>query len=296
MEMELLIDRVSKRYGQKIWGLRDFSLSVGTGVLGLLGPNGAGKTTLMNILSTVTKPSRGRVTLNGTDIHQSPDAMREVLGYLPQSFGVYAHLTVVEFLTYLAALKGISGGVASKRIDDLLAIIGLTGASQHPLSSFSGGMKQRVGIAQALLNDPQVLIVDEPTVGLDPEERVHFRNMIADLAGERLIILSTHIVSDVEISATRIALIQNGRLVRDETPEAFQRLAAGKVWGVIVASDELIAYRKRHLISSTQRRANGVHLRVVADERPGQDAQALVPTLEDAYLYFTSNTGSNKVM
>jgi ABC-type multidrug transport system ATPase subunit len=270
-------------------------LSVGSGVLGLLGPNGAGKTTLMNILSTVTKPSRGRVTLNGTDIHQSPDAMREVLGYLPQSFGVYPHLTVVEFLNYLAALKGISGGVASKRIDDLLALIGLTGASQQPLSSFSGGMKQRVGIAQALLNDPQVLIVDEPTVGLDPEERVHFRNMIADLAGERLIILSTHIVSDVEITATRIALIQDGRLLRDETPEAFQRLAAGKVWGVTVSSDELIAYRKRHLVSSTQRRAGGVHLRVVADERPGQDAQALVPTLEDAYLYFTSNSGSNKV-
>jgi len=292
--MKLAIDGVSKRYGRAVWGLRAFSLTAGPGVLGLLGPNGAGKTTLMNILATVTRPTEGRVTLDGTDIHQSPDTMREALGYLPQSFGVYPNLTAVEFLAYLAALKGMSGREARRRIDDLLAVTGLTAVSRRPLGTFSGGMKQRVGIAQALLNDPRVLIVDEPTVGLDPEERVRFRNLIADLAGERLIILSTHIVSDVEVTATRIALIGDGRLVHDGAPEAFQTLAEGKVWGMVVPSSELISRREQHVISGTQRRADGVHLRVVADERPGAGARPLEPSLEDAYLYLTAGAGSGR--
>ena len=292
--MELVIDGVSKRYGRAVWGLRAFSLTVGPGVLGLLGPNGAGKTTLMNILTTVTRPSEGRVTLDGTDIHQAPDIVREVLGYLPQSFGVYPNLTAVEFLAYLAALKGITGREARRRIDDLLAMTGLTAVSRRPLGSFSGGMKQRVGIAQALLNDPRILIVDEPTVGLDPEERVRFRNLIADLAGERLIILSTHIVSDVEVTATRIVLISDGRLVHDDEPEAFQTLAEGNVWGIVVPSSELITRREQYVISGTRRRADGVHLRLVADERPGPDARPLEPSLEDAYLYLTAGAGSGR--
>lgn len=291
--MELVIDQVSKQYGRNIWGLREFSLNISPGVLGLVGPNGAGKTTLMNILSTITKPTQGIATLDGVDIHSSPNTMREVLGYLPQSFGVYPHLTAVEFLQYLAALKGISGSEARQRIGDLLNLTGLTEAADHQLSTYSGGMKQRVGIAQALINDPKVLIVDEPTVGLDPEERVRFRNLITDLAGERLVILSTHIVSDVEVTATRIALIKDGRLLHEDSPEAFQALAEGKVWEMVVSSDELLAKREQYLISGTQRRTDGVHLRIVSDEQPGGDAQALEPTLEDSYLYFTTTTNGN---
>ncbi|MBN1583097.1 MAG: ATP-binding cassette domain-containing protein, partial [Anaerolineae bacterium] len=166
--MQLSIDTVSKKYKGNVWGLREFSLDLGPGVLGLLGPNGAGKTTLMNILATVTKPTEGCVTWNNTDIVRAPNGVRELLGYLPQHFGVYPNLNAVEFLSYLAALKGIGGRAARQRIDELLQLVNLGDVRKRPLGSFSGGMTQRVGIAQALLNDPQLLIVDEPTAGLDP--------------------------------------------------------------------------------------------------------------------------------
>jgi ABC-type multidrug transport system ATPase subunit len=173
--MKLVIERVSKRYKGNIWGLRDFNLTLEPGVLALVGPNGAGKSTLMRILATITKPTEGRVTWNDTDIARSPDELRAVLGYLPQDFGIYPNLNALEFLEYLAALKGLDGRAANKRIRELLQVVNLFEARKRPLGGYSGGMKQRVGIAQALLNDPQLLIVDEPTAGLDPEERVRFR-------------------------------------------------------------------------------------------------------------------------
>src|SRR5580658_5133677 len=191
--------------------LHDFSLELGTGVLGLLGPNGAGKTTLMTILATITRSSQGRVIWNGADVADNPDALRAVLGYLPQDFGVYPNLNAVEFLEYLAAVKGLDAAASRRRIDELLNLVNLTDVRKRPLGGFSGGMKQRIGIAQALLNDPKLLIVDEPTAGLDPEERVRFRNLLSDLSGDRVVILSTHIVSDVEATATDIALISQGK-------------------------------------------------------------------------------------
>ncbi len=283
--MKLAIENVGKRYPRDVWGLREFSIELGPGVLGLLGPNGAGKSTLMRILATVTGCTQGRVTWNGVDIAKTPDALRTVLGYLPQDFGVYPNLNTDEFLEYLAAARGLDARAARRRIDQLLELVNLTDARRRPLGGFSGGMRQRVGIAQALLNDPELLIVDEPTGGLDPEERVRFRNLLSELSGERVVVLSTHIVSDVEAVATRIALIAHGRLLADETPEGLLRSVLGKVWECVVSSDALGAFKQRHLLSGTMRRADGVHARVVADQAPEAGAQPLPPTLEDAYLH-----------
>ena len=286
--MKLSIDSVGKLYKGKVWGLKDFSLELGPGVLGLVGPNGAGKSTLMRILATITKPTEGRVTWNGTDIAKSPDEMRGVLGYLPQDFGVYPNLNAVEFLEYLAAIKGLDGKRARGRIDELIQIFGLVEVYKRPLGGYSGGMKQRVGIAQALLNDPQLLIVDEPTSGLDPEERVRFRNLLSELAGERIVILSTHIVSDVEAAATRIAVLNGGHLLWHSIPEELLRTVEGKVWEWVVPSGELTAARQHHIVSSAMRRSDGVHVRLIDGAPPGPEAQSVPPTLEDAYLYCTS--------
>ena len=285
--MQLTIDNVSKRYGGENWALRNFSLQLSPGVLGLLGPNGAGKTTLMSILATITRATEGRVSWNGTDLASNPDALRGTLGYLPQDFGVYPNLNAVEFLEYLAAVKGLDGTAAKRRIDELLKLVNLADVRKRPLGGYSGGMKQRIGIAQALLNDPQLLIVDEPTAGLDPEERVRFRNLLSELSGERIIILSTHIVSDVEATATDIALISQGKLVAHAAPEALLQRVEGKVWELILPSSELNTARQRYLVSNTARRSDGVHARVLADGPP-DNAEAVTPNLEDAYLYCLS--------
>ncbi len=285
--MKLSIDNVGKRYRGNVWALRNFTLDLAPGVLGLLGPNGAGKTTSMSILATITRATEGRVTWNGVDIAKNPDMLRSVLGYLPQDFGVYPNLNAVEFLEYLAAVKGLDAATSRRRIDELLNLVNLNDVRKRPLGGFSGGMKQRVGIAQALLNDPQLLIVDEPTAGLDPEERVRFRNLLSDLSGERIVILSTHIVSDVEATATDIALISQGTLVAHATPEELLRGVEGKVWEWVVASTELNTIKQRHLVSNTMRRSDGVHVRILGSEPP-QGAQPVAPTLEDAYLYSLS--------
>lgn len=282
--LRLAIEGVGKRYPRGVRGLDGFTLELGPGVLGLLGPNGAGKSTLMRILATVTRPTEGRVTWNGADIAREPDGLRAVLGYLPQDFGVYPNLNAVEFLEYIAAAKGLAPAAARRRIEDLLVLVNLADARRRPLGGFSGGMRQRVGIAQALLNDPRLLIVDEPTAGLDPEERVRFRNLLAELSGERIVLLSTHIVSDVEAVATDIAVIHRGRLVQRASPEDLQRSAEGMVWEWIVPSAELAALKTRCLISGTQRRSEGVRVRVVSRESPAPDARHVAPTLEDAYL------------
>jgi ABC-2 type transport system ATP-binding protein len=282
--MRLHVENLSKNYRGGVQALRNVQISLRPGVLGLLGPNGAGKSTLMRILATVTQASSGRVLWNDTDIAQNPDALRNVLGYLPQDFGVYPNLNAIEFLEYFAAVKGIAADAAKKRIGELLALVNLTDAAKRPLGGYSGGMRQRVGIAQALLNDPQLLIVDEPTAGLDPEERVRFRNLLSELSGERIVILSTHIVSDIEAVATSIAILAHGQLLTHGAPEALLAPVTGKVWEVVIPSADLPALRQRHLISSTAHRSDGVHARVVADHAPEKTARPLEPSLEDAYL------------
>jgi ABC-2 type transport system ATP-binding protein len=284
--MRLLVENLSKEYrgSAKLRALSNVQLSLGPGVLGLLGPNGAGKSTLMRILATITLPSAGRVLWNEVDIARQPDGLREVLGYLPQDFGVYPNLNAFEFLEYLAAVKGLAAGQARMRIRELLELVNLTGAAKRPLGGYSGGMRQRVGIAQALLNDPQLLIVDEPTAGLDPEERVRFRNLLSELCGERIVILSTHIVTDIEAVATSIAIMEQGHLLVHDSPEALLASVAGRVWEVLVPSAELAGLRQKYLVTSTAHRSDGVHARVVAEAIPQNMVRALDPSLEDAYL------------
>jgi ABC-2 type transport system ATP-binding protein len=285
--MRLVVENLSKDYRGKagaVRALNSVQLSLGPGVLGLLGPNGAGKSTLIRILATITQASSGRVLWNDTDIARHPDSLRAVLGYLPQDFGVYPNLNAFEFLEYLAAVKGIAAGPARARIRELLELVNLSGAAKRPLGGYSGGMRQRIGIAQALLNDPQMLIVDEPTAGLDPEERVRFRNLLSELSGERIVILSTHIVSDIEAVATSIAIMEQGHLLAHDSPEGLLVSVAGKVWEVVIPSAELGALRQKHLVSSTAHRSDGIHARVVADAAPAGTVRELDPSLEDAYL------------
>jgi ABC-2 type transport system ATP-binding protein len=217
--MRLAARELSKTYGRKR-AVDRLSLDLGPGVVGLLGPNGAGKSSLMRVLATVTRPTGGTVTWNGRDVVAHPDPLRRALGYLPQDFGVYPHLSAREFLTYLAAATGLDARSAKGRIAELLQLVNLADVGRRPLGGFSVGMRRRVGIAQALLNDPQVLILDEPTAGLDPEERTRFRELLADLGRDRIVLLSTHIVSDVEAIAGRVLIVAGGRLLYDGPPRA----------------------------------------------------------------------------
>ena len=291
--MQLTVENLSKNYRGGVQALRYVQLSLKPGVLGLLGPNGAGKSTLMRILATITRSSSGRVLWNDTDIARNPDSLRAVLGYLPQDFGVYPNLSAIEFLEYLAAVKGMPAAIARQRISELLALVNLADVAKRPLGGYSGGMRQRVGIAQALLNDPQLLIVDEPTAGLDPEERVRFRNLLSELSGERIVILSTHIVSDVEAVATEIAILAHGQLLAHGAPEALLAQVTGKIWEVVVPSTELPALQAKHLVSNTAHRSDGVHARVVADSAPSATARQLESSLEDAYLAVLATQRSN---
>lgn len=283
--MKLQIQDLGKKYGPDAWGLRDFSLQADEGIVALLGPNGAGKSTFMRMLATVMQPTEGKITWENIDIVKNPDALRSVLGYLPQDFGVYPNLNAVEFLEYMAAIKGLTANAAKKRVDELLQVVNLVDAAKRPLGGYSSGMKQRVGIAQALLNDPQLLIVDEPTVGLDPEERVRFRNLLSDLSGERIVILSTHIVSDVEAVATHVVLLNKGRILCTVLPEEMLQQLEGKVWEWVIPSSELVALKQKHIVSGTIRRSDGVQVRVVSERKPEVNAVDRAANLEDAYLY-----------
>jgi ABC-2 type transport system ATP-binding protein len=281
-DVRLRLEGVGKRYGD-VWGVRDVSLDLGPGVVGLLGPNGAGKSTLMRILTTYLQPTEGTVTFDGTNVVDSPNAVRKEVGYLPQDFGVYPDLTAEEFLSYLAAIRGLDRGEADERIDDLLALTNLRDARDRRLGGFSGGMRQRVGIAQALLTDPELLVVDEPTVGLDPAERVRFRNVLSSLGDDRVVVLSTHIVSDVEATASDVAVLADGRLRAHTTPERLLAAVDDRVWEVVVDRDGLGSLKAEHLVSTTTRRSDGVHARIVADDPP-TGADPVEPTLEEAYL------------
>jgi ABC-type multidrug transport system ATPase subunit len=212
----LQLENVSKRYGRDHFAVRDVSLELTSGVVGLLGPNGAGKSTLMQMIATITRPTAGRILWRGDDLAKHPDALRARLGYLPQDFGVYDNLTAEEFLGYIAALKGVRD---RGRIGAMLEAVNLHSVARRPAGGFSGGMKQRLGIAQALINEPDLVIVDEPTAGLDPEERVRFRDMLAEIGLGKLVILSTHIVSDVESIATQIAVMREGRVIALAAPD-----------------------------------------------------------------------------
>jgi ABC-2 type transport system ATP-binding protein len=278
----LKLESVGKRFRAGNYGVRDVTLSLSGGVLGLLGPNGAGKTTLMQMIATITRPTAGRIRFHGADVVAHPEALRRTLGYLPQDFGVYENLTAAEFLGYFAALKGVR---SRSRVSEMLEAVNLHAVANRTTGGFSGGMKQRLGIAQALISDPDVVIVDEPTAGLDPEERARFRNLLAGIGLGKLVVLSTHIVSDVESIATQIAIMLEGSIVSFGSPEDLLRNAAGHVWEMVVPSEEFERMRRTQRISSAIRRGDGVHVRVVSPEPPRRDATAAEPTLEDAFLH-----------
>ena len=282
--MELTLDRLTKHYGRKI-AVDCVSARLGPGVYGLLGANGAGKTTLMRMLCAILEPTSGQVFWDGEDTAAMGAAYRTVLGYLPQDFGYYPGYTAAEFLAYIAALKGIPRGAAAGRVRQLMRTVGLQGAADRKLRTFSGGMKQRVGIAQALLNDPQILILDEPTAGLDPKERVHLRNLLADYAGDRIVILSTHIVSDVEAIADRVFVMKDGKFILRGTVPELVRQAEGKVWELSVPADRVRAWQEDFTVVNLRHEGDRAVLRLVADGRPDGHAVPCAPTMEDLYLY-----------
>ncbi|MGC0420835.1 ATP-binding cassette domain-containing protein [Embleya sp. AB8] len=282
-----LID-VTKDYPGGKRAVDGVTLRLEPGLLGLLGPNGAGKSSLMRIIATVTRPTSGRIRFDGVDVRADPDALRRVLGYLPQDFGVYPNLGAREFLSYLAAAKGLTARSARARIEELLEAVNLADVGKRPLGRFSGGMLRRVGIAQALLADPRVLVVDEPTAGLDPEERVRFRNLLAELAVDRVVLLSTHIVSDVESVASDIAVLSGGTLLRRATPDQLLHEVRDVVWEVTVPQPDVRAARARWTVSRMVRTAAGVRLRVLAPHAPTGTARPVAPDLEDAYLAIVS--------
>ena len=288
--MILEIKNLTKKYNKQKTGLSNFSMTMEKGVLGLLGPNGAGKSTLMKIIATISKPTHGTIFLNGEDIVKNPDAIRKILGYLSQDFGVYPNLNAYEFLEYIAAMKGVGGPGLRKRIDMLLDGVNLTADAKRPIGSYSGGMKQRIGIAQTLLNDPKILIFDEPTVGLDPEERVRFRQLISEMASDAIIILSSHIVSDIETIADEVAIMKTGTLIDKAIPSEIIKRIDNRVFETVIANADLAAFKAKHLVINTSRQADKTQLRYISSFQEVEPGARNAPAgLEDAYLFLTQN-------
>lgn len=288
--MVLEIKNLTKKYNRHKTGLEDYSITLENGILGLLGPNGAGKSTLMKIISTISKPTQGTLFLDGVDIVKSPGHIRKILGYLPQDFGVYPNLNAYEFLSYIAAMKGVGGKGLNQRIELLLEGVNLMADAKRPIGTYSGGMKQRIGIAQALLNDPKVLIFDEPTVGLDPEERVRFRQLISELADDCIIILSSHIVSDIETIADEVAVMQGGKLTTKGSQPDIIKYAENKVFEVLIASASLPAFKSKYRVIDTARHIDQVRVRYISDFNAIAPSSTPVKVgLEDAYLFLTQN-------
>ncbi len=282
--MELSIDRLTKHFGRKI-AVDCVSAALTPGVYGLLGANGAGKTTLMRMLCAILEPTSGEVRLDGKDVVTMGEAYRDVLGYLPQDFGYYPSYTAAEFLSYIAALKGIPRDAAGKKVQKLLHMLDLEAVADKKIKTFSGGMKQRVGIAQALLNDPQVLILDEPTSGLDPKERVRLRNLLSEYAGNKIVILSTHIVSDVEAIADQVFIMNAGRFIAHGTVQELAQQVRGKVWELTVPREKARLWQEDFTVANYRHEGEDVVLRIISEEAPDPAATACEPILDDAYLY-----------
>lgn len=287
--MELKLDRLTKQFGAKI-AVDRVSATLIPGVTGLLGPNGAGKTTLMRMVCDVLRPTSGQILLDGTDAGTLGDEYRAMLGYLPQDFGYYPDFTALDFMRYMATLKGFGNRDGQIRSMELLEEVGLASDARRKIKTFSGGMKQRLGIAQAMINDPAILVLDEPTSGLDPKERVRFRNLIAGFAQDKIVILSTHIVSDVEFIAGRILVMNNGAFVMDGAPDQVVSQAAGKVWECHVEAGEAEHMLTLMTVANVRYSTDGrAVVRVVADDAPTVDAYNVEPTLEDLYLHVFSD-------
>lgn len=292
--MKLTLDRITKQFQNHI-AVDCFSYTMSNGVYGLLGANGAGKTTLLRMICTVLNPTSGEILYNGTSIRDMDAKYRDMLGYLPQNFGYYPDFSAHEFLLYMASLKGIQGRAAKHRVEELLQTVGLSDVSKQKIRSFSGGMKQRLGVAQAVLNNPKILVLDEPTAGLDPKERIRFRNLISDLSKEKIVLLSTHIVSDVEYIADQILMLKTGRLILAGSPAELTERAAGIAWSLIVPEQEVGQYEARNCICNLRHMTDGVELRIVSRNKPAPAAVPVPATLEDLYLFhFADELNGNR--
>ena len=283
--MELRISNLTKEFdGFK--AVNNVSYTLGCGVYGLLGVNGAGKTTLMRMLTTLMKPTSGEILWDGQNIFTMDGRYRTLLGYLPQDFGYYPDFTVLDYLLYIASIKGIRPAVAKQRAKELLKQVGLTKARNKKMKTLSGGMKRRAGIAQAMLNNPKILILDEPTAGLDPSERIRFRTLISELAEDRIVLLSTHIVSDIEYIANDILLMKDGQITVSGTSEEIIATMPDKVWRCTVPKGKIDSYLKEYKVSNVKTVSNGVELRIVAKNPPAENVIQEAPTLEDVFLYY----------
>ena len=276
---------LTKRFGD-FTAVDNMNIRITNGVYGLLGVNGAGKTTLMRMICTLLTPTSGQILCDGKDILKMEGEYRNLLGYLPQEFGFYPEFSVKDYLLYIACLKGVRPVVAKKRVKELLSQVGLSKAAGKKMKKLSGGMKRRVGIAQAILNNPKILILDEPTAGLDPTERVRFRNLISELSKERIVILSSHIVSDVEYIANEIWLMMNGRLVQQGSLSDVLDSMPEKVWSLAVSQEEAAKLMKEHKVSNMKTDRDGVELRIISAQTPSAYAEVVQPNLEDVFLYY----------
>lgn len=283
--MELKTTKLTKQFGD-VTAVDHMDLTMTNGVYGLLGVNGAGKTTLMRMLCTLLPPTSGSITCDGKDIFRMGADYRRLLGYLPQDFGFYPEFTVRDYLLYIASLKGLRPAVAKKRARDLIFQVGLSKAADRKMKKLSGGMKRRAGIAQAMLNDPKILILDEPTAGLDPNERIRFRNLISELSEERLVLLSTHIVSDVEYIANEIWLMKDGRLLRRGTAQSLIDSMTENVWKCFTDRSDVSALIKQHPVSNIRTEPHGVELRILSAKKPLPGAVMTEANLEDVFLYY----------
>lgn len=284
--MELKTIGLTKIFGSKT-AVNDLNITLSNGVYGLLGANGAGKTTFMRLLCNIQNPTSGKVLLNGKNIVGLGEQYRNLLGYLPQNFGYYPDFTALDFLLYVATLKGLNERTARKKSKDFLEAVALSAESNHKIKTFSGGMKQRLGIAQAMLNDPRILILDEPTAGLDPKERVRFRNLISAFSKDRIVILSTHIVSDVEFIAEEIVMMKSGQIVHFGKPQEITSEINGQVWECLVPTAYAEKYAATYNTSNLRNTDNNqTILRIIADRPPMENAVRVQPNLEDLYLFY----------
>ena len=292
--MSIVAEKVTKRYrGTQNDALHEVSLTCNHGVFGLLGPNGEGKTTLIRILATLIAPSSGRVMVQGYNVVDQPHRVRPLIGYIPQEYTLYPHLTAWEFLDYMGALSGLHS--RRQRIEQVLNQVGLSSAARRRLGTYSGGMKQRVAIAQAILHQPRVLLVDEPTAGLDPSERVRFRNLLAELGHERTVLLSTHIVEDVSATCKEITVLYQGQIAFLGNVEELVSLAQGKVWEAQIDHDEWERFRAiKYIVSSRPAvQTDSLLVRFLApNSRPSYNAEPVTPTIEDAYLLLLFDGGT----
>lgn len=283
--MELRLLEVTKEF-QDVKAVDNVSYTMTNGVYGLLGINGAGKTTLMRMLCTLLKPTAGSVVWDGKDIFSMDGEYRKLLGYLPQEFGFYPDFTVWDYLMYIASIKGIRPMVAKQRVDLLIQQVGLDNVRNRKMKKLSGGMKRRAGIAQAMLNDPKILILDEPTAGLDPNERIRFRNLISELAEDRIVLLSTHIVSDVEYIANDILLMKDGQIVLSGTSEELAASMPERVWSCTLTRKQVSDYMKKYKVANVKTVSSGTELRILSADPPTEDAVLEEVSLEDVFLYY----------